>query len=72
MAAALSGGDDVISMPRYFKRWDQGLPDLRKQLRKVDSVGYFSILQRKALAQHLSATGIDPNQPQCHASDRAW
>lgn len=31
VSSAITGGDDVISMPRYFKSWEQGLPALRKQ-----------------------------------------
>jgi hypothetical protein len=37
--SAVAGGDDVISMPRYFKPWDQGLPELREQLKKMDQLG---------------------------------
>src|SRR5450631_1144769 len=36
VASAVSGGDDVISMPKYFKPWEDGLPSLRQQLKKVD------------------------------------
>jgi hypothetical protein len=38
VSSAIAGGDDVISMPRYFKAWDRGLPALRAQLKKVDDV----------------------------------
>jgi len=38
VTSAVTGGDDVISMPRYFKPWEQGLPALRTQLKKVDAV----------------------------------
>src|ERR1700683_2531919 len=31
VGSAIAGGADVVSMPRYFKRWDDGLPELRKQ-----------------------------------------
>ena len=33
--SAISGGDDVIQMPRYFKSWERGLPNLRTQLKAV-------------------------------------
>jgi hypothetical protein len=60
VAAAVSGGADVTSMPRYFKRWEPGLPDLRKQLKKVDDVGYFSAKDKKALKQRmLQAVPVD-------------
>src|SRR5579863_1415278 len=36
VTSAITGGDDVISMPRYFKPWNAGLADLRAKLKKVD------------------------------------
>ena len=62
LASAVTGGDDVISMPRYFKLWEQGLPELRKQLRKVDDVGYFSNIDKKALKIRMRAAGLPPDQ----------
>ena len=56
--AAISGGDDVISMPRYFKRWEDGLPSLRGQLRKVDDVTYFSKNEKKILKDKMKAAGM--------------
>jgi hypothetical protein len=32
---AIGGGPDVVDMPRYFRKWEQGLPELRKQLKPV-------------------------------------
>jgi hypothetical protein len=62
VASAVSGGDDVISMPRYFKPWDQGLPALRSQLKKVDDLGYFSAAEKKALKEHMRAAGLSSDQ----------
>ena len=59
---AISGGDDVIAMPRYFKRWEEGLPALRNQLKTVDAVGYFSKNERKKLKDKINATGIANDQ----------
>jgi len=50
-------------MPRYFKRWEDGLPALRGKLKKVDEVAYFSPADKKALKEQLKAAGLDPNQP---------
>ena len=61
--AAISGGDDVISMPRYFKHWEEGLPALRSQLKTVDGVGYFSKNERKRLKDKMKAVGIANDQP---------
>jgi hypothetical protein len=63
VASAVSGGDDVISMPRYFKRWEQGLPALRMQLKKVDDVGYFSVADKKILKERMRAAGLATDQP---------
>jgi hypothetical protein len=60
--AAITGGDDVISMPRYFKQWEQGLPALRGELKKVDDVGYFSKRDKQALKESMQASGLDPQQ----------
>jgi hypothetical protein len=62
VASAISGGDDVISMPRYFKPWEQGVPALRTQLKKVDDVAYFSGGQKKILKGRMRAAGLDADQ----------
>lgn len=63
VAAAMSGGDDVISMPRYFKPWEAGLPSLRSQLKKVDDVGYFAKSEKKLLKEKMKAAGVPDDQP---------
>jgi hypothetical protein len=60
--AAISGGDDVISMPRYFKRWEEGLPSLRGQLKKVDNVAYFAKSEKKKLKNKMRAAGMADDQ----------
>ncbi len=60
--SAISGGDDVISMPRYFKRWEDGLPALRGQLKKVDAVAYFAKSDKKKLKEKIKAAGIADDQ----------
>jgi hypothetical protein len=62
MSAAISGGDDVISMPRYFKPWEQGLPALRAHLKKVDDQTYFSVREKTVLKQQMVAAGIAVDQ----------
>lgn len=62
VSSAVSGGDDVISMPQYYKPWEQGLPALRAQLKKVDSVGYFSPADKKSLKEHMRAAGLSSDQ----------
>jgi hypothetical protein len=58
MKSAIAGGDDVISMPRYFKPWQQGLPELRERLKKVDEQAFFSGAEKKVLKQRLQAAGL--------------
>lgn len=60
--SAITGGDDVISMPRYFKPWSQGLVGLRAQLKKVDDVAYFSPKQKITLKQRMRAAGLPTDQ----------
>ncbi len=60
--SALSGGFDVISMPHYFKRWDEGLPTLRMQLKNVDDITYFSRPEKKRLKERMQASGLATDQ----------
>jgi hypothetical protein len=59
---AIQGEDDVVSMPRYFKPWDQGLPALKAQLKKVDDVAYFSPRDKKILRERMRALGVSTDQ----------
>jgi hypothetical protein len=62
LGSAISGGDDVISMPRYFKRWEDGLPSLRSQLKKVDDVPYFAKSEKRKLKDKMRAAGMADDQ----------
>jgi hypothetical protein len=63
MTSAITGGDDVISMPQYFKSWEEGLPSLRSQLKTVDKVGYFPLkAQKEKLKQEMRAAGLAADQ----------
>jgi len=59
--SAVKGGFDVTAMPRYFKPWPEGLPELRKRLTRIDGLGYFSAAQQKKLHQRLKEYGFDPD-----------
>jgi hypothetical protein len=64
VASALSGGDDVIQMPRYFKPWEQGLPQLRAHLQSLDQQRDIRIANRRPeLRQRLAARGLAADQP---------
>ena len=58
IVSSVTGGDDVISMPRYFKSWEDGLPSLRNQLKKVDDVVYFGKSEKKKLKERMKAAGL--------------
>jgi len=62
VTGAITGADDVISMPRYFKRWEQGLQALRGQLKKVDDVAYFSRGEKNKLKDRMQAAGFGADQ----------
>jgi len=63
VASTITGGDDVISMPRYFKPWQEGLPSLRSKLKKVDDVAYFAKSEKKKLKDKMKAAGLADDQP---------
>jgi hypothetical protein len=65
--AAVAGGDDVISMPRYFRSWEEGLPELRKQLKKLDDVKYFSSVDKDGLKALMQEAGFATDQLNCMA-----
>jgi hypothetical protein len=52
------GGSDVIQMPRYFRPWEQGLPELRKQLARVDEMRYFSPAEKRTLERRITQLGL--------------
>ena len=55
-------GASVISMPRYFKPWEEGLPALRDQLIKLDDSKFFSGVEKKKLKQHMQADEVATDQ----------
>jgi hypothetical protein len=61
--SALGGGSDVIAMPRYYKPWAQGLPQLKTQLQKVDEIKFFSAPERKNLKERMRAAGLATDKP---------
>jgi len=59
---ALSGGPDVIQMPRYFRPWEQGLPELRQHLQKLDELRDFSPAEKRTLQSRLAERGLAADQ----------
>ena len=63
VSGTLFGGTDVTQMPRYFKPWDQGLPDLRAKLVALDAMKYFSRKEKQTLGRRMTRRGLAPDQP---------
>jgi hypothetical protein len=64
MMSAVSGGEDVIEMPRYFRPWDAGLLRLRAQLRTLDQQPDVRLRQAKSLLrQKMLARGLRADEP---------
>lgn len=61
--AGTAASGDVVDMPRYFKPWTDGLPELRKNLRPISDVAGFSKAEKASLAHRMVAKGISPAQP---------
>ena len=49
-------------MPKYFKPWEDGLPALRSQLKKVDDVTYFGKNEKTRLKERMKAAGLPDDQ----------
>lgn len=61
-SAVFGSGKDVVDMPRYFKPWDQGLPQLREQLMRLDDIKQLNKTQKQSLTARMSADGLAPQQ----------
>ncbi|HUL45812.1 MAG TPA: hypothetical protein VLV25_01790 [Steroidobacteraceae bacterium] len=61
-AGSIFGGADVIQMPRYFRPWEQGLPELRKRLAKIEGMKYFSPAEKRALESRIRQLGLPVDQ----------
>jgi hypothetical protein len=60
--STIFGGADVVQMPRYFRFWDRGLSELRKQLRAVDEWQFFSRTEKQALRRRMAQLGVPVDQ----------
>lgn len=60
--SAITGGDDVIDMPRYFKAWDGCASQLREHLRKLGTLP-FSRRQHADLIRKAEALALPSDKP---------
>ncbi len=63
LSSAVMGGSDVIDMPQYFRRWEEGLPELRKQLKGVDKLANLSEKDKKRVKARMTARGFNADAP---------
>ncbi len=61
--SASGGGADVVDMPQNFRPWSEGLPELRKQLKKVADIGFLTGAQKEVARARMHALGYPPNSP---------
>ena len=62
VGGALVGGADIIQMPRYFRPWDQGLPELRRHLEKLEVSTYFTPAEKGILKSRMAQRGLPTDQ----------
>lgn len=62
VGGTLFGGADVIQMPRYFRPWSEGLPELRKHLTTVEAIKYFTPVEKQQLSNRLAQRGLPTDQ----------
>jgi hypothetical protein len=60
MTSSIFGGKDVVDMPRYFKPWSAGLPQLRTQLVAVSQMKQLSTAQQQTVAARMRGLGLAP------------
>jgi hypothetical protein len=63
VTGAITGGNDVTQMPRYYKPWEVGLPELRRELRTLDKMGEFSLKEKTTLKERMKERNLDPDRP---------
>jgi hypothetical protein len=54
---ASANGSDSTETPGDMKPWSEGLPDIKKKLKKVDDWNYFSNAMKQNLKQRMTAQG---------------
>jgi hypothetical protein len=60
--SAIQGGFDVTARPAYYRPWVSGAAELRRQLKRVDDIKFFSLKERTLLKQRMTALGFAPDR----------
>jgi hypothetical protein len=61
-SAVFGGGQDIVDMPRYFKPWNQGLPQLRTTLKALSDITDLTKPERAHMRERMRALGLVPDQ----------
>jgi hypothetical protein len=62
-SATLSGGDDVIQMPRFYRPWEEAAADIRNGLRILSEMRELGVYDKERVAQRMKEAGFDPGRP---------
>jgi hypothetical protein len=62
MQSSIQGGDDVIQMPRYYRPWNEGLPELRTRLRVVGEMTEIGLHDKELVAARMRDMGVAAGQ----------
>lgn len=62
VAASITGGDDVIQMPRYYQPWQNGLSDLRSNLRVVSKMTELGLHDKERVSARMKKLGLPTDQ----------
>jgi len=60
---SIGGGDDVIQMPRYFRPWQEGIAELRKELRPVTKMTELGVHDKQVAGMRMLGLGVTPDEP---------
>ena len=63
MESSVTGGDDVIQMPRYYQPWEAGLTELRTKLRPVAKMTEIGLNDKKVAGERMKEFGVTADQP---------
>jgi hypothetical protein len=63
VANSISGGDDIIQMPRYFQPWARGLAELRKELRPVAKMTELAQRDKQIAGERMRELGVTADEP---------
>ena len=63
VTAAVTGGDDVIQMPRYYRPWQDALPKMRTDLRLLAKMTELGAHDKQVAEERMKQIGLAADQP---------